>query len=375
MRIAIDYTPAHEQGAGIGRYVRELVAALSTLDQNTDYRLFVAGSRQGDLPLSPGHNFRREPTRISPKWFARFWHRLQLHLPVEWWTGDVDLFHATDFVLPPHRKKTKTLLTVHDLSFVKVPETASPRLKSYLDVVVPRSVKRAGHILADSHATKDDLIEIYGTPAEMITVLHSGVDPKFKPDKSRLSTLYTKYHIPDRPYIFTVGTVQPRKNYGRLIRALSVLRQRGIDVDLVIAGGKGWLEGPMYQALEETDMGNHVHLIGFVDDDDLPTLYSGAACVAFPSLYEGFGFPVLEGMACGVPVMTSNVSSLPEVAGDAAMMIDPYNLDAMIEMLQSLLTDESRRKVLIERGYRQARHFTWERSATQLLQIYQQMLE
>jgi len=375
MHIAIDYTPAYEQGGGIGRYVRELVAALSTLDQSTDYRLFVAGGMQADLPPSPGHNFRWKPTRISPKWFARFWHRLQFPLPVEWWTGDVDLFHATDFVLPPHHKKTKTLLTVHDLSFVKVPETASPRLKSYLDVVVPRSVKRAGHILADSHATKDDLIEIYGTPAEMISVLHSGVDPKFKPDQSGLPTLYTKYRIPNRPYIFTVGTVQPRKNYGRLIRALSVLRQRGIDADLVIAGGKGWLEGPMYQTLDETGMGDHVHLIGFVDDDDLPTLYSGAACVAFPSLYEGFGFPVLEGMACGVPVMTSNVSSLPEVAGDAAMMIDPYNLDAMIETLQSLLTDESRRKVLIERGYRQAKQFTWERSATQLLQIYQQMLE
>jgi glycosyltransferase involved in cell wall biosynthesis len=370
--IAIDYTPAYEQGGGIGRYVRELVAALSRIDTQTEYRLFVSGAARAALPQPPAPNFQWRPTRISPQWFARLWHRARIPLPVEAFAGRVDLYHATDFVLPPTLPGTRTLLTVHDLSFVRVPEAASPSLKAYLDVVVPRSVRRADHILADSTATKNDLMELYGTPHDKITVLLSGVDSRFHPvnDPAVRAQVRERYKLPETPYVFSVGTVQPRKNYGRLIQALARLRDNGLDVDLVIAGGRGWLEDPIYETIRAEGMDGHAHFIGFANEADLPVLYSGAACVAMPSLYEGFGLPVLEAMACGTPVVTSNVSSLPEVAGDAALTITPTDLDALTEALRQLIADSALRETLIQRGYERAKQFTWEASARHLRQIY-----
>jgi len=374
LRIAIDYTPAYEQTAGIGRYVRELVAHLAYQDDQTAYQLFVAGAKSGDLPAVPGRNFSWKTTPVTRRWFIRLWYRLHLPVPIQWFTGKIDLYHATDFMLPPIAGSIPTLLTVHDLSFVRVPETAMPRLKQFLDEVVPRSVERATHVLADSTATKNDLIELYDTPAEKITVLLSGVEARFRRVETGLATVREKYGIPPGDYILTVGTVQPRKNYARLIEALAGIHAQGHQVHLVIAGGPGWLSDPIFDTIKATEMQKFVHLIGFVDDDDLPALYSDAACVAFPSLYEGFGFPILEGMACGTPVITSNVSSMPEAAGDAALLVDPYDVGAIADALVRLLTDEHLRQQLIERGYRRARHLTWDRSANQLKLIYQHLL-
>jgi glycosyltransferase involved in cell wall biosynthesis len=372
--IGIDYTPAYEQGGGIGRYVRELVAALAPLDTSTDYRLFVAGTRE--LPRSPGTNFTWKPTALSPTWLARLWHRAGVPLPVEAFTGRLKLYHATDFVLPPTLPGTRTILTVHDLSFVRVPETASPRLKAYLDRVVPRSARRADHILADSQATKDDLISIYNLPASKITVLLSGVDARFHrvDDPAERQAVREKYRIGDNLYIFSVGTVQPRKNYGRLIQALARLRGRGYPHHLVIAGGKGWLEDPIYQTMRESGMEDAVHFIGFADEADLPTLYSGATCFAFPSLYEGFGIPVLESMSCGTPVVTSNVSSLPEAAGNAALLVDPYSLDEIVAALTRLIDDTSTREQLVNLGYLHVQNFTWTKAAGQLRSVYASLL-
>lgn len=373
-RIAIDYTPAYEQGGGIGRYVRELVASLATIDDKTTYKLFVAGVDQ--LPDIPGENFEWAATSISPKWFARFWHRLRIPFPVDFFTEKIDLFHATDFVLPPTLPSTKTILTVHDLSFIRVPDAASPRLRTYLNQVVPRSVHKADHILADSQATKDDIIEFYDTPPDKITVLLSGVDSIFVPNINahHATTVRDKYQIGTTPFIFTIGTVQPRKNYSRLIRALAVLHEKNHDIQLVIAGGKGWLEDKMYKTIEETGLSNYVKLIGFADEADLPTLYSEAICLAFPSLYEGFGLPVLESMACGTPVITSNVSSLPEVAGNDALLVDPYDVKQLVNALERILTDTELRQKLIESGLQRVKSFTWKRSAQQLSSIYQKIL-
>jgi glycosyltransferase involved in cell wall biosynthesis len=371
-KIAIDYTPAYEQGGGIGRYVRELVAALANQDSVTQYRLFVAGAQA--LPAAPGANFSWSPTAITPRWWARIWHRAQIPLPVEFFTGRIDLFHATDFTLPP--TLCRTILTVHDLSFVRVPETASPTLKRYLDTVVPRSVKRADHILADSQATKDDLIALYGTPSDKVTVLLSGVEARFRriDDLNSLERVRVRYALPQRPYILSVGTVQPRKNYVRLVEALGVLRGQGLDVALVIVGAAGWLANPIYETINRLRLSEFVHFTGFADDSDLPALYTGAACVALPSLYEGFGLPVLEAMACGAPVLTSNISSLPEVAGDAALLIDPHETQAIAEGLMRLITDSALRDQLIARGYLQAARFTWDRSALELQAIYRRLL-
>ncbi len=187
-------------------------------------------------------------------------------------------------------------------------------------------------------------------------------------------TMRTKYGIDETPYIFSIGTVQPRKNYGRLIQALARIRASGFDIQLVIAGGRGWLEDSIYDTIHQEKMQDHVHFIGFVDEDDLPSLYHGALCLAFPSLYEGFGLPILESMACGTPVITSNISSLPEVAGDAATIINPYDVEELAHSIGQLIQNQNLRETLIKRGYERAGEFTWENSARQLRQIYHNML-
>jgi glycosyltransferase involved in cell wall biosynthesis len=338
------------------------VAALARHDPETPYRLFVAGVGPGvkPLPPPPGPNFTWAPSRLSPTWFARLWHRAQIPIPVERWTGPLALFHATDFVLPPVRPSTRTVLTIHDLTFARAPDSASPRLRRYLDRVVPRSVRRADHVLADSQATKDDLIALYGTPPEKIDVLLSGVNPRFHPvhDAGILAAVRALYGFGDWPYLLAVSTVQPRKNYERLIRALAALPADLSHVHLVIAGGRGWLQAPIYAAVEELRLRDRVHFIGFAADEDLPALYSAARGFALPSLYEGFGLPVLEAMACGTPALTSNVSSLVEVAGDAALLVDPLSVESIRAALVRLLTDEPLRAALTEHGFRQAAQFT-----------------
>ena len=355
-RIALDYTPALKQTGGIGRYARELTSALASVDRRNAYRLFAAGSKVAELPELPGENFSWRSTRVSSKWLARLWHRAGIPLPIETITGPVDLYHATDFVLPPTRSGTRTLLTVHDLSFVRVPRAASPPLKAYLDAVVPPSVEAADHILADSEATKTDLIELYQTPANKITVLYSGVNPRFRrvDDVDALQRMRRKYGLANTSYVLSVGTVQPRKNYSRVVKALSALPHAGHDLHYVIAGGSGWLEDELGATIERTGMGDYVHLLGLADDEDLPALYSGARMLAMVSLYEGFGLPVLEAMACGTPVITSNLSSLPEVGGNAALLVDPHESGAIHDAILRLETDAATRMRLIDAGYQQA---------------------
>ncbi|HEC23903.1 MAG TPA: glycosyltransferase family 1 protein [Chloroflexi bacterium] len=372
--IAIDYTAALQQGGGIGRYTRELIAALAAQDRATGYRLFVAGHTERRLPEPPGPNFTWCATPWGPEWFARLWHRARLPIPIERWTGPIALLHAPDFTLPPTRPGTRTLLTVHDLSFVRAPETATPQLRAYLNEVVPRSVARADRILADSESTRQDLIELYDVPPDKISVLYSGVSDRFYPiqDEAILYEVRSRYGIGRRPYIFSVGTVQPRKNYGRLVEALHRLGR--LRLKLVIAGGKGWLDDPLYRQIEALGMEDQVQFLGFVPDEDLPALYSAALVFAFPSLYEGFGLPVLEAMACGVPVITSSVSSLPEVAGNAALLVDPYDVDALTEALARVLDDESLRNDLINKGQLRVQGFSWTAAARQLRQHYAALL-
>lgn len=376
-RIAIDYTPAYEQGAGIGRLVRDLVAQLAQADPETAYRLFVAGATRQQLPTPPGDNFTWKPTRVTPLWFARLWHRLLLPIPIEAFVGQIDLFHATDFVLLPSLPGTKSILTVHDLSYVTVPHAAHPAMKRYLDTVVPRSVRRADHVIADSQATKEDLIDLYGTPRDKISVVLSGVGDAYQPvdDPAQRQAVRDKYGIPAGvDYLFSIGTVQPRKNYGKLMSAMARLRDDFPNLHLVIAGGRGWLEGSIYQAVDVLNLHERVHFIGFVDDADVPALYSDALCTVYVSLYEGFGFPVVESMACGTPVITSNISSMPEVAGTAALLVNPYHIDDIIAAIRRMLTEPGLRSRLVEAGFRQARRFTWQRAGQDLLDVYAHVL-
>ncbi|MCP4542327.1 MAG: glycosyltransferase family 4 protein [Chloroflexi bacterium] len=374
MRIGIDYTAAARQRAGIGRYARELVAALLKSESAHQYAIFGAtgGLENSDWRTEiQGSRVQFRTIPLSDDWVARLWHRLRLPIPVETITGPLDIFYSPDFVLPPTRRATRTLLTVHDFSFLHYPEHFVPKLVSYLNQVVPRSVAQADRVLADSEATRADLINHLGTPPEKVDVLYGGVDPRFHPksEPGEDERLRNRYGIGARPYVFSVGTIQPRKNYVRLIQAFAQLQTRGLgDLQLLIAGGRGWLYEDIFaKAKKHSDC---VRILGFVDDADLPALYRNAALFAFPSLYEGLGFPVLEAMACGVPAITSNVSSLPEVAGDAAMLVDPLDVDDLAEAMARVLESIGLRQGMIERGLVQATRFTWERAARQLLSTF-----
>ncbi len=262
----------------------------------------------------------------------------------------------------------------HDLSFIHYPDTFPPTLVKYLNQVVPWSVSRATHILADSQATKNDLIKFWRVSPEKVSVLYSGVNSDFKPATIQQETpVRQKYNLGDEPYLFSVGTIQPRKNYQMLIQAFKPVAAR-FPHNLYIAGGKGWLYDEMMAEISQQGLDGRVRFIGFVADADLSILYSAASLFLFPSIYEGFGLPLLEAMACGVPVITSNVSSLPEVVGETAVQLSPFDKQVWTDAMLKLLSDPVECEKLRSEGFERVSHFSWQRSANQLLQIYSDLL-
>jgi glycosyltransferase involved in cell wall biosynthesis len=376
--IAIDYTPAVRQQAGIGRIIRGQVEALLQLQPDDDLRLFVTGristAEQGMAPL-PLYS----TPYISERNLVRIWHRLDIPLPrVEWIVGgQIDLLHATDFVLPPSKARRK-IVTVHDLAFLHYPDAAMPGLHRYLNTVVPRSVHRADHILADSHHTAKDLHELWQVEKEAISVVQGAVDHGFfRPitDGDEQQRVRRKYNLGAHPFILGLSKLQPRKNFSRLIRAFHIAREEaGIPHHLVIGGSKGWLFDDIFATVQELGLMGQVHFSGFVDDADLPALYSAADIFAYPSLYEGFGLPILEALACNTPVLTADNSCLPEAGGPGALYVDAESVESIAAGIIRLASDEDLRTRLREDGHAHAATFTWERSARQLLDAYSKVL-
>jgi glycosyltransferase involved in cell wall biosynthesis len=372
MHIAIDYTPAVHQAAGIGRYTRGLVTALARLDTRHRFTLLVLGRAGARFaPSSLPANFKLRYAPLSDRWATVLWHRLNLPLPVDVFTGRADLFHGPSFTLPP--SFAPSLLTVHDLSFLRYPQGAFPPLLAWLSRAVPRSLRRARHVLADSESTRRDLVELMGIAADRITVIGAGVDEHFGrvSDPSTLAAVRTRYNLPER-FILGISTLEPRKNFTGLIAAFDRLAAAGLpDLHLVIAGGKGWLYDDIFAAAAASPVSQRIHFPGFVADEDLPALYTLADLFAFPSHYEGFGIPVLEAMACGTPVVCADNSSLPEVAGDAALLVPAADSQALADALHRLLIDLSLRENLVGRGLEQVKKFTWEAAARRLLAVYE----
>jgi len=372
MRIGIDFTSAARERAGIGRYARELIRALAQLDGANRFVLFVPRDAHDDLlrfDWPSNFSIRRAP--LTERYLAALWHRARAPLPIEWFIGAVDVFYSPDFLLPPTRARRK-IVTVHDLSYVRMPECFPAPLLKYLNGAVPPSVARADLILADAASTRRDLADVYRVPLNKIKVLYSGVAARFRPDVSETSQARVHEMTRGRPYLLSVSTIQPRKNYVRLIEAfarlISNLQSPTSNLQLIICGGRGWMYDEVFHAVERLGLRDAVLFPDFVSDDDLPALYAGATLFVYPSLYEGFGLPVAEAMACGAPVVSSNASSLPEVAGDAALYFDPRNVDAMADALRRALTDDALRAGLRAKGFAQAQGFSWEKAAKELLQ-------
>lgn len=359
--------------------VRELVSALVATEPGIALDLFVAGVRGIELPPPPGHSV-YHPTQLSERNLARMWHRLRLPIPVEYWTGALDVFHAMDFTLPPTHRRTQTIVTIHDLAFERFPDETMPGMLAHLKRTVPRSVARADHLMAVSQATARDLIDLYGVPEVKISVVHLGVAQRFNPRPApsadsaaeESAAIRQKYGLGDGALVLTVSTLQPRKNHKRLVQAFA---QASSDATLVIAGAQGWAYEDVQREVDRLNVAHRVVFAGRIDEADLPALYRAATVFVYPSLYEGFGLPVLEAMACGLPVISSDSSSLPEVVGEAGILVDPLDVAAISGALDRVLGNDALRAQMRQAGITQARQFTWAQAAQQTWDVYEQVLK
>lgn len=374
MRIGIDYTAAINQSAGIGRFVRSLVKAIAEIDDQNHYVLVHASPNSGcivDAPSTP--NITTRELRFRERVLTVIWHRLKLPLPVDFATGPIDIFHSLDFVLPPVRRAV-TMITVHDLAFLIRPECADERLRVFLERAVPSSAARADYIITDSENTRNDVICLLDANPDRVFVVPGGVDPVFSPSNEEdLAEVRRAYSL-DHPYLLAVGVIEPRKNFPRLIDAYARFRVRtGLAYELVIAGAQGWLSEETFRQAAQCSFSSDVRFTGYVPDKHLAALYTGAEVFAYPSLYEGFGLPVLEAMACGTPVVCANTSSLPEFAGDAALLFPPEDPDEIADALETACGDPLLRQELRQRGTERAKRYQWRHAAERLIQIYERV--
>ena len=375
MRIAIDYTAAIHQGAGIGSYVRNLVSALLAEDSSNRYTLLTSGRPSREHPFPSAPNVRGRSIFIPDRYLNILWYRWRLPVPATLFSGPTDLYHGPDFVLPPLGKRVRKIVTIHDLAFLEHPEYAVPSLATYLRKVVPESVAMADVVATVSSEVSRTLIEHFQTPREKLTVIPNGVAPYFRriTDPIILDATRHKFAL-KRPLLLGVGPLEPRKNPLGLIKAFyQAQKQKNGPAMLAIAGGPGWLYDETRSLVAELRLERKVRFLGRVTDLELVTLYSMADVFAFPSFFEGFGVPPLEAMACGVPVITSNTSSLPEVAGDAALLVDPHDVNALSQAILRVLGDEQLRAELVKKGYQHVQEYTWAMSARKVLKVYQKM--
>jgi glycosyltransferase involved in cell wall biosynthesis len=375
VRVAIEYTAALNQRAGIGRFVRNLVASVLAQDTDDQFVLLHAALNGTDPAVLPrGRNVSTSEVHLPERWLTILWHRLRVPLAVESFTGPVDIFHAPDFVLAPVRR-ARRVVTVHDLAFLLYPECADARLRGYLMNVVPRSVQRADFVVADSANTRNDVICLLGAAPERTAVVPGGVEPRFQPASAEsVAELRGRLGL-TAPFVLSIGMIEPRKNWQGLIRAYSQARGRhGLPHQLVIAGPRGWLWESIFEERERSPFRNDIVFLGFVADHDLPTLYTAADLFAFPSFYEGFGLPPLEAMACGTPVVVSDAASLPEVVGDAGLAVSAEDIDGLAEAMASAVLDGPLRERLRAAGLARAAQFSWPAAAARQLEVYRHVL-
>ncbi len=372
MLVYLDVSAAVHRRAGLGRYAASLAYALAPI-LSGELALFYNRER-GITPL-PG--LMRLPTRTVSlgykTWRMAVWLGHLARLSFRRLLPDATLFHATEHLLMP-LGDLPTVLTVHDVVFHHLPECHKPLNRWYLRRTMPLYCRRATHIIAVSEATRQDLIRLYDLPEEKITVIHEAAHRRFHPQPPEMvEEARARYHLPEE-FLLYVGTIEPRKNLTRLLRVWARLYQAGEAPPLVIVGARGWLADDFFAALEACPVRDAVHLTGYVAEVHLPAVYAAATAFVFPSLYEGFGLPPLEAMACGTPVACSNTSSLPEVVGDAALTFDPTDEEAMADAIRRLVGDDELRAELRERGTKQAARFTWKRAAHQTLAVYRDVL-
>ena len=364
-KVALDVSQMVYSGHGVARYTEELARALLTLDSPFHFTYYAGALRnRGFFRIrsrqKPWSRATWKLSPFSPRISSLIWHYTPLSLNNL--VGKQDLIHASDWTHP--RSSSQIVTTVHDLAFHYYPETIKPMVMRAQTKRLARAVKQGAHFIADSESTKNDLVDLYHLKSAQVDVVYPGVGSGFTPQKNnKIKQVKNKYSLPDT-YILTLATREPRKNLSRLIAAHQELRTKNNQTpQLVIAGRYGWGEN------DQPTEG--VIITGYVADSDLSALYSGADVFVYPSLYEGFGFPVLEAMACGTAVVTSKVSSLPEVVGSAGVLVDPLSIKSISTGIAKALKNK---QVLAKKGLKQAAHFTWINTAKATIAVYTELL-
>jgi glycosyltransferase involved in cell wall biosynthesis len=372
--VVLDAGPAVHQSAGLSRYAERLAAhLLAEQADRVDLTFFYNAHSGHKLPPSLQGAPIRTLDRGQYAWrlgalASQLARQPRFDRAILGDQRPRPLYHATEHLLP--RLPGPTIMTVHDLIFERYPEHHTRTNRAFLKLAMPLFVRAADRIIAVSQQTKRDLIELYHTPAGKITVIYEGVDPRFRPAPADEIARVKAAYSPDRPYLLMVGTLEPRKNHATAARAVARLKAMGFPHRLLVVGGRGWLFDQVQAAVAEAGVANDVTFAGYVPAEDLPPLYSGAACALMPSLYEGFGFPVLEAMACGAPVVCSDASSLPEVAGEAARLVPPTDDEALAAAVARLLREPGLAAGLREQGFAQAARFRWARCAAETVGVY-----
>ncbi len=373
MGIYLDVSAAVHGRAGLGRYAESLVRALVAMGRD-DLTVFYNHAGQSPRTL-PGLEFlpqRRIAAGYKP-WRLAVWLGHKTGLGFDRLVPGAQLFHATEHLLPPLHN-VPSVFTVHDLIFHLFPQHHKRLNLWYLNTTMPMFCRKADAIIAVSCATRNDLIAHYGVSPEKISVIYEAAAPHFVPaSEAEMERVRRRYGLPDH-YAMALGTIEPRKNLIRVIEALAKLRDAGHTIPLVMVGSKGWLYDDFFRRLEELKLGDQVLWPGYVPDGDLPAVLSGAAVLVEASLYEGFGLPVLEAMACGTPVICSDSASLPEVAGPAARYVNPSDVTAIAEELKTVWSNRDLQKGMRTAGILQAARFSWERTATETLALYTRLV-
>lgn len=375
LKIGFDVSMLVYVGSGVATYTYNLVKNLLLIDKKNEYHLFYSSFRRpknfyylDELKKLGAHIHSYPfPPRLLKLWWGK-WHII----PIEWFTGKVDFFHTSDFLRPPLLKRTRGITTVHDLAFRRHPEWHTREIVEAHLRKMEKTVKYGDLIICPSEFTKKELLHFYPQILEeKITVIPEGVDEKFRiiNDKRKIDKVLKKYKI-KKPYILYVGAIEPRKNLIRLIKAYFLLintKSLFVNVKLVIAGRMGWKNKKIFFTVKNLELEGKVIFTGFVEDEDLPYLYNGAKVFVYPSLYEGFGLPVLEAQACGCPVVASDIESLREIGGSCVIYVNPNKVEDIKDGIAGTLNNRQR---LLKKG-RNRKKFSWRRAADKFLTIFQ----
>jgi len=368
VRIGIDARKLHD--FGIGTYIRNLLRELAALDHETEY-VIISRPDDGLAVQALGANFRPVAETAGNYSLSE-----QIAIPRLLKRERVDLFHAPHYVLPP-LVGCPSVVTIHDCIHLMFPQYLPNRWAlTYARTSITMAARRATRVLTVSESSKRDILRFVDVPPGKIDVIYNSFDPRFgvEPDADTVDRVRERYQLQSQ-FVLYAGNVKPHKNLERLIEAFHIVRSRGLEqLKLILIGDEISKYTALRRAVHRHQLHNYVRFLGYLPEDTLAVMYRLAGVFVFPSLYEGFGLPPLEAMASGTPVVTSNVSSLPEVAGDAAVLVDPYSAEAIADGMYRVLTDNNLRSDLRRRGPERARQFSWESSVRRVREIYGQVL-